>query len=41
MLLMDTSTSVHEGFNDYGERVYADFVSGEVIKTAPSGDETT
>ena len=30
-----------EGFNDWGERGYDDFVSGEVTKTAPSGDRTT
>ena len=30
-----------EGFNDWGGREYDDFVPGEVIKTAPSGDETT
>ena len=30
-----------EGFNDQGGRGYDDFVPGEVIKTAPSGDETT
>ena len=27
-----------EWFNDWGERGYDDFVSGEVTKTAPSGD---
>ena len=31
----------HEGFNDWGGRGYDDFVPGEVIKTAPSGDKTT
>ena len=30
-----------EGFNNLGGRGYDDFVPGEVIKTAPSGDETT
>ena len=30
-----------EGFNDWGGRGYDDFVPGEVIKTAPSEDETT
>ena len=30
-----------EGFNDLEGRGYDDFVPGEVIKTAPSGDETT
>ena len=30
-----------EGFNDWGGRGYDDFVSGEVTRTAPSGDETT
>ena len=29
------------GFNDWGGRRYDDFVPGEVIKTVPSGDETT
>ena len=32
---------LEEGFNNYGGRGYDDFVPGEVIKTAPSGDETT
>ena len=30
-----------EGFNDWGGRGHDDFVPEEVIKTAPSGDETT
>ena len=30
-----------EWFNDWGGRGYDDFVTGEVTKTAPSGDETT
>ena len=30
-----------EGFNDKGGRGYDDFVPAEVIKSAPSGDETT
>ena len=30
-----------EGFNDWGGRAYDDIVLGEVIKIAPSGDETT
>ena len=30
-----------EGFNDWGGRGYDNFVPVEVIKTAPSGDETT
>ena len=30
-----------EGFNDWGGRGYDDFVPGELIKTAPSGDRTT
>ena len=30
-----------EEFNDWGGRGYDDFVPGEVIKTAPFGDETT
>ena len=30
-----------EGFNDWGERGYKDFVSGEVTKTAPSRDRIT
>ena len=31
----------NEGFSDWGGRGYDDFVPKEVIKTAPSGDETT
>ena len=34
-------TQKNEGFNDWGGRGYDSFVSGEVTKTAPSGDETT
>ena len=30
-----------EGFNDWGGRGHDDFIPEEVIKTAPSGDETT
>ena len=33
--------TVGEGFNDWGGRGYDDFVPAEVIKRAPSGDETT
>ena len=33
--------NIKDGFNDWGGRGYDDFVPGEVIKTAPSGDETT
>ena len=32
---------IEEGLNDWGGRGCDDFVPGEVIKTAPSVDETT
>ena len=35
------SARAFEGFNDWGGRGYDDFVPGEVIKTAPFGDEPT
>ena len=40
LTLLVTSPSKPKGFNDWGGRGYDDFVPGEVIKTAPSGDET-
>ena len=44
-VLMDanarTGRREKDGFNDWAERGYDDFVLGEVTKTAPSGGETT
>ena len=39
--VMDLLIVLLEGFNDWGGRGYDDFVTGEVTKTAPSGDRTT
>ena len=41
MCLRTKGMPAFEGFNDWGGRGYDDFVSGEVTKTALSGDETT
>ena len=38
---VEAPKSDHNLVCDWGGRGYDDFVSGEVIKTAPSGDETT